>query len=114
MTIVEKHTKKVNVLHTVNSVTSTKNYTTLAVCVEAKVAIAGLPLVAALEAAAEANLIVTEVEAAHNVAVAHLVAVAAHIVVHMEIRVLGEYTRTHSNRNQQQHQKTIWIHLSPH
>ena len=62
VTIVEKITKKASALHTVKLATSARNCTTLHQCAKVLIVLAGLVLVAALEAVVEADLIATEVE----------------------------------------------------
>ena len=91
--IVTSLTKKASALHTVELATSARNCTTSRQCAEVLIVLAGLVLVAALEAVVEAaleavveaNLTATEVEAAPNVAAAHLAATAAPIAVPIRV-----------------------------
>ena len=95
MTIVGKLTKKDNVLLLANSVIPVGKCITLAVYAKAKTLVGLMDnLEAALEVVAEVSSIVTEVEAAHNVAAARLVAAAVHTVALMAtIRALEKFSR---------------------
>ena len=89
MPIVTSLTKKANALLTVGLATFAKNCTTSRQCAKVLIVLAGLVLVAALEAVVEAvveaDLIATEVEAEPNEAATHLAATAAPIAVPIRV-----------------------------